>query len=232
MHSYIEAYIGVQYNAVIDLAGTGNNNVYGNIWTGPAPVTYSPGPQNTAIAVLLSGVSIPAKQTTTSTSAIHMTTATTLSPSPKQSAKSPAGAIAGGIVGGLALVALLALWGIFLWRRKRLNQSTSDSVLPTPMIICPVLVQRSATTIIPSSSPTLTYHYTEHTESSLPSSPSTAPLKPGRQFNMPQSPPVAQTSQTHLPTEELIRLLNERLQGGQHHNVDEMPPEYSSSSGI
>ncbi|KAJ7577865.1 hypothetical protein C8J56DRAFT_1031209 [Mycena floridula] len=89
LRTYIEAYLGVQYNAVIDFADNGRH-IYANAWTIPASSTilYSPGPQTSAVAVLLSGISIVSDSTSSSASATGTTTATSTPPPPSPSQQS------------------------------------------------------------------------------------------------------------------------------------------------
>lgn len=54
------------------------------------------------------------------------------------------------------------------------------------------------------------------------STPEAAAAAPGPSNEEPQ--------RVNLPTEELVRLLNERLQAGGHWDEDEMPPEYHTAS--
>ncbi|KAJ7577874.1 hypothetical protein C8J56DRAFT_1112563 [Mycena floridula] len=110
LQSYLEAYIGVQYNAVIDLS-TVDNAIYGPSWLGPPGTTFSPDIQAVAISVLLGGISLPSDGSSMSTS----------SPSPTSSSsaktKSLASPIAGGVVKGLVFFSLIGL-GLVIWWRK------------------------------------------------------------------------------------------------------------------
>ncbi|KAJ7581930.1 hypothetical protein C8J56DRAFT_1168523 [Mycena floridula] len=110
LRSYLRDYIGVQYNAVLDLATTGND-IYSESWIGASPTAaYSPFAQRAAISVLLAGISV---QNDTASAPVG-----TSSPAPAPH-KSKAGPIAGGIVGGLFLVAVIISAIFFLYRRRR-----------------------------------------------------------------------------------------------------------------
>ncbi|KAJ7577880.1 hypothetical protein C8J56DRAFT_1112569 [Mycena floridula] len=130
LRSYLGSYIGVQYNAVLDLA-TAGNNVYNGIWHGdssghPLPATYTTDGQSLAISVLLAGISI--QNDTVST--VANGDPASGSPATPESAtrhKSPAGAIAGGIIGGLLFMTLLIGGVLFLQRRK--GQPTSTHII-------------------------------------------------------------------------------------------------------
>ncbi|KAJ7586171.1 hypothetical protein C8J56DRAFT_1165741 [Mycena floridula] len=114
LRSYLRDYIGVQYNAVLDLATTGND-IYSESWIGASPTAaYSPFAQRAAISVLLAGISV---QNDTASAPVG-----TSSPAPAPAPaphKSKAGPIAGGIVGGLFLVAVIISAIFFLYRRRR-----------------------------------------------------------------------------------------------------------------
>ncbi|KAJ7573694.1 hypothetical protein C8J56DRAFT_1173436 [Mycena floridula] len=231
LRGYLKDYIGVQYNAVIDQA-TAGNNIYGASWVGPPGTTYSADAQSVSISVLLGGISLKNDTTTPDT-----TNSETDSSRPNL-----AGPIAGGVVGGLALITLVALF-CFIRRRKRLSperERKPDTILaafiPEPFVMPESSSTMSPTTISNSVSlPTSTNpRYTEKQRHRwMPSSASagqssfaatesqagdTRPTNPGTSVASPEA--------RELPTEELVRLLNERLQDGPEWDVQEAPPEY------
>ncbi|KAJ7117073.1 hypothetical protein C8R44DRAFT_592064, partial [Mycena epipterygia] len=55
---YIEAYLAVQFNAVIDLATSGDSNIYGAAWSGPPSSVFGGSNQTGAISVLLSAITL------------------------------------------------------------------------------------------------------------------------------------------------------------------------------
>ncbi|KAJ7839164.1 hypothetical protein B0H14DRAFT_3140862 [Mycena olivaceomarginata] len=52
----VHDFLGVQFNAVIDLATSAGTAIYGGAWTGPPSAIFSPSDQTSAISVLLSGM--------------------------------------------------------------------------------------------------------------------------------------------------------------------------------
>ncbi|KAJ7573690.1 hypothetical protein C8J56DRAFT_1065825 [Mycena floridula] len=213
LRGYLKDYIGVQYNAVIDQA-TAGNNIYGASWVGPPGTTYSADAQSVSISVLLGGISL--KNDT-------MTPDTTNSET-DSSRPNLAGPIAGGVVGGLALITLAALF-FFIRRRKRLSPGRER--IPEPFVM-------------PESSSTTTSTNPRYREKQrhrwMPSSASaghsgfaatesqvgdTRPMNPGTSVALPEV--------RELPTEELVRLLNERLQNRPEWDAQEAPPEYHNS---
>ncbi|KAJ7277251.1 hypothetical protein C8J57DRAFT_1504074 [Mycena rebaudengoi] len=123
LRDWMKAYIGVQFNAVIDLAANGTN-IYGYVWKGPPSSTFDGGAQTDAIRVLLSAVSFEndsqaSSPTPSSTRAIL--------PSPSSRAvsgrSSTTGPIVGGVIGGIALLSciILVFWMVRrrqLWRAQ------------------------------------------------------------------------------------------------------------------
>ncbi|KAF7362721.1 Glycoside hydrolase family 76 protein [Mycena venus] len=67
LRSYVEAYLGVQFNAVLDLATTSGSNIYAGSWNGPPSSTFSPGNQTNAIQVLISVINLHNETLATST---------------------------------------------------------------------------------------------------------------------------------------------------------------------
>ncbi|KAJ7908484.1 hypothetical protein B0H13DRAFT_1455483, partial [Mycena leptocephala] len=53
LQSYIEAYLSVQFNAIIDLARTSESSIYGGSWNGPPSSSFDPGNQTRAIQTLI-----------------------------------------------------------------------------------------------------------------------------------------------------------------------------------
>ncbi|KAJ7922272.1 hypothetical protein B0H13DRAFT_2655699 [Mycena leptocephala] len=56
LRGYVHDFIGVQFNAVVDLAAENGNSVYGGAWTGPPYDTFSQPNQTLAISALLSAI--------------------------------------------------------------------------------------------------------------------------------------------------------------------------------
>ncbi|KAJ7161850.1 hypothetical protein C8R43DRAFT_991622 [Mycena crocata] len=58
LRTYVHDYLGVQFNAVIDLATSNGNNIYAGCWTGPPSASISQLNQTSAISTLLSAISL------------------------------------------------------------------------------------------------------------------------------------------------------------------------------
>ncbi|KAJ7573684.1 hypothetical protein C8J56DRAFT_507793 [Mycena floridula] len=136
LRAYLRDYIGVQYNAVLDLA-TAGGDVYSESWLGP-PTPYSPDGQSLAISVLLAGMSLQ-NDTSTSIQGGGNSTSSDNGPDPPQPThKSSTGAIAGGVIGGLVLIALLIGALFFIRRRNRARHSTDFVVDYEPTSAAPM----------------------------------------------------------------------------------------------
>lgn len=116
----------LQFNAVVDQATSGGNNIYGGYWTGPPSANFSGINQTTALGALIG--------------AIGLESFPSLSPSPSPVSLSPTpsasgmklGAVLGGVFGGLAII-IAALSG-FLWRSRSRRRKVSSSALSAPQI--------------------------------------------------------------------------------------------------
>ncbi|KAK0487249.1 hypothetical protein IW261DRAFT_1446751 [Armillaria novae-zelandiae] len=268
MRNYVKEYIGVQYNAVLDLATSNGTNVYGASWVGPPSSVFSSDNQTTALSVLINGISLKdqeAPSSNTSDSSSSSGSDSNSGSTPNKSS-SPAGAIAGGVVGGIALLVIIGL-AVFFVRRRRQREKTRRSVLldddfspsplsppaPTPFIMGPPTSTQSNSDRSPYS-PTSSQrsekvptggrsHVGQSSmgeKATLLHAQSTVSLQEGGS-TQPQSsmaepaasvpgPSNEEPQRVNLPTEELVRLLNERLQADGHWDEDEMPPEYHTAS--
>ncbi|KAJ7827102.1 hypothetical protein B0H13DRAFT_2374018 [Mycena leptocephala] len=234
----VQAYIGVQFNAVVDLA-TEIGAIYGGAWTGPPSAIFSQSNQTTAISALLSA--IPLKEV--------IPTSTVSPPSPPSASSS---------------AALLAAW---YWSPSQsylvyyeapetghttnvvgdnvtsgfttssteisLDSSARNSIAkfdppltsqaspksptpPRPSIVKPdpssTLASRYCVNDQPAQSPVDEISPTSFTTSAATAVPSSS---------------LTASSPVELPTTELVRLLNERLRG-QKWDEEEIPPEYGT----
>ncbi|KAJ7468986.1 hypothetical protein FB451DRAFT_1255438 [Mycena latifolia] len=251
LRAYINAYISVQFNAVIDLATSGATNIYAASWTGPPSKKFLGGNQTQALGALISALSIGNDSAPSQSSATPTpSSSSSSSPSPSSTAvptrKPPLGPIIGGVVGGVALLAV----GFIIWLVRRRHFYSSVQQTPRPTSI--VLSSSVTSWIQPFTAPTHSRRAKnkigepEFEESSRkprnqPSSSREGPAQssaktamngaPSRRppvVEQRPSPPSDTPNSAALPTEELVRLLNDRLR---NHEWDEAeaPPEYPTS---
>ncbi|KAJ7469010.1 hypothetical protein FB451DRAFT_1255537 [Mycena latifolia] len=274
LRTYVHDYLGVQFNAVIDLATSSGSGIYGGAWTGPPSAVFSQSNQTTAISALMGGILLPPPDGGPATGSVPTSSA----PAPSGSSSVPVSkhgrrpapaVVAGALVGSVAVLAIgVGMWFIL---RRRARAARPISFAPTMMAAAPTpeaLVSRSSTFVSLSSQalprtsldkPALSAPETaapdepggETTAHEQPSIPA-----PSQQANdqpvydpLAQSPPDDRTSRAllsatasapvappdagspmspdHLPTTELVRLLNERLRHRQW-DEEESPPEYGA----
>ncbi|KAJ7159642.1 hypothetical protein C8R46DRAFT_1038931 [Mycena filopes] len=126
LHQYIGQYIAVQFNAVIDLATSGDSNIYDASWTGPASSNYSAANQTIALGALISSIRVDSALSSPLPSSQLPAPSASQPPTPHRTV----GAIVGGVFGGLVL-ASLAFW--VLWRsqhRRKLSVAEGSRVQP------------------------------------------------------------------------------------------------------
>ncbi|KAJ6489088.1 hypothetical protein C8R45DRAFT_1143600 [Mycena sanguinolenta] len=236
LHYDLGKYLAVQYNAVLDLATANGSNVYGYEWVGPPSSAFSAVNQTGALSILVGAISL---QNDTDPSGASGSTdgSTPGGPTPSgpsslpNRTKTPIGAIAGGVAGGVALLALAA---VFVLRRRRRAQRTAMMV---EAFACPPqgptsgsgggsgaaagkrTGQATAGGKAGMRLPWLVHAPTSASASATSASPATTTTREGPVSAMPT------TRRSVLPTEELVRMLNERLRG---HTWEEgeTPPEY------
>ncbi|KAJ7155125.1 hypothetical protein C8R46DRAFT_1196660 [Mycena filopes] len=125
----VHDYIAVQFNAVVDLASSNGNAIYGGAWTGPPSTVFSQSNQTTAISALLSGM------------ALHDADTTSLLP-PGPFPSSPPLLVAdphrgrmammvGGTIGGVVLLTLAGHDGVCLLIHLSLDQGFTSFTNPT-----------------------------------------------------------------------------------------------------
>ncbi|KZV62619.1 hypothetical protein PENSPDRAFT_242590 [Peniophora sp. CONT] len=145
MANLIQAFMMVQYNALLDLASQ-NEDLYSPIWTGPSLQTRVPWGQLSALDVLNAAINMSSASTSTSSS-IGTTTSPTATSTPSTTTSAPTpktlseGVIAGIAIGVAAVfVALVAGCVVWLMRRRRRGEpegaiaptSRDDDVAPFP----------------------------------------------------------------------------------------------------
>lgn len=265
MRNYVKEYIGVQYNAVLDLSTSNGTNVYGASWVGPPSSVFSSDNQTSALSVLINGISLKDQEPPSSNTSDSGSSSGSNPGSTPNKSSSPAGAIAGGVVGGMALLVIIGL-AVFFVRRRRRREKMRRSVLldddfstsplsppaPTPFVMAPLTSTQSSSDR-PPYSPTSSRRSEKvpaggrshgaqssmgekaallHAQStvSLQEGSSTQPESSAAEPAAVPGPSNEEPQRVNLPTEELVRLLNERLQAGGHWDEDEMPPEYHTAS--
>ncbi|KAF8189565.1 hypothetical protein K438DRAFT_1971679 [Mycena galopus ATCC 62051] len=144
--SSIEAYLSVQFNAVVDLATTPGSNIYAGSWIGPPSSAFSAGNQTSAIQALISVINLQNETTTTTPS--NATTSgqgepsPTLSTSPRKT--SNIGPVVGGSLGVLVLLIGVVAGVVLLRRRRRRVPPAIDpfNVQPGKPLAVPLLWSR------------------------------------------------------------------------------------------
>ncbi|KAJ7211434.1 hypothetical protein C8J57DRAFT_1733343 [Mycena rebaudengoi] len=135
----IKAYLGVQYNAVLDLSTKSGSNIYSRAWLGPPATTFTGAGQTDGLSALLAVIPLepdPSSTGQSSGSPSQTGDNTSPPPPPSPSKKAPVGAIAGGVVGGIALLAaaLLSLWALRRRRRNAQDMSRPARSPPSPVM--------------------------------------------------------------------------------------------------
>ncbi|KAJ7238629.1 hypothetical protein C8J57DRAFT_1373493, partial [Mycena rebaudengoi] len=144
----IKAYLGVQYNAVLDLSTKSGSNIYSRAWLGPPATTFTGVGQTDGLSALLAVIPLePGPSSTGQSSGSPSQTGDNKSPPPPPSPpkKVPVGAIAGGVVGGVALLAAVFL-SLRALRRRRRNTEIVMSGLITEPFLAPGSSQYTLTT--------------------------------------------------------------------------------------
>ncbi|KAJ6492165.1 hypothetical protein C8R45DRAFT_1137275 [Mycena sanguinolenta] len=127
LQSYIQSYLSVQFNAVVELATAGGSNIYSGSWNGPPSSNFSAWNQTNAIQVLIGAINLgngmsngfasntSSSASSPSSSAPSSSSPPSTSPPPHKAAK--IGPIIGGILGGV-VVFLGTVVGVVLRRRR------------------------------------------------------------------------------------------------------------------
>ncbi|KAK7438648.1 hypothetical protein VKT23_017981 [Stygiomarasmius scandens] len=252
MHKFIKQYLGVQYNAVTELATGNNTNIYGNSWLGPPSSQFNPSSQVAALGALIAAVPLTNDMfsnepgTSSSVSPIETGVLSSNSKSSKISGK-----IIGGIVGGISFVLIIGVLLVLL--RKKYYQFQSST--PFPLSLKNGNQKQSAG--IKRSHAVHTQPSTRQTDEDenlsqalwssreevqdprpqqrhqLSSSPLRSELRAltrSREASLDLPPRNIMNLRNDMTTAELVTILNERLQYGQWR--EEMPPEYPELARI
>ncbi|KAJ7249634.1 hypothetical protein C8J57DRAFT_1723828, partial [Mycena rebaudengoi] len=137
----IKAYLGVQYNAVLDLSSKNGSNIYSRTWPGPSATIFTGLGQTDGLAALLAAIPLEPDPSPGQSSGSPSPTGDNTSPPPPPpppTKKVPVGAIAGGVIGGIAVLAavLLSLWAL----RRRQPRNTQDMSIPERSPLSPALI--------------------------------------------------------------------------------------------
>ncbi|KAK0229435.1 hypothetical protein EDD85DRAFT_1026459 [Armillaria nabsnona] len=246
LREYIKEYIGVQYNAVIEHATSSGSNIYAIPWIGPPRTSFFSYTQTVGLTALLSAIQLLDDEPSSKSSDSPTSTRTpTNDPttSPLSSKKNPTGVVVGGVVGGLVTLAV-TISCVFLCRRRHQGNHAplvvdehSPRIL-TPFMAtsvqteiaaehhinqvkndrCPVDVSRRQSSASPRGAETDPTSMDVQIEA-------TTPL--GAVVCYENRNPLHAERGDDIPTEELMRLLNQRLLQGRWNDLDdELPPEY------
>jgi len=254
LQNYIRAFVAVQYNALVDLAGS--NDIYSGNWLGPPPSSYKYGDGIAAADVLIAGLAIG-----------NVTTPTPVSPNPTGTPpkhKSNVGAIVGGIVGGIVILILLALLILMMRRRRRYSSikapvftdidDDSDAVHEVAPIPNPVTFETEPFQLPERPSRPTEKQNTDSLRSTVsPVPPSTNPptsvassSAPARSTTSGDDDQATLQNQASQPVQEsqegrtvtigsLLMQLNDLMQRGNHNRADdenESPPAYTRSNPV
>lgn len=241
LREYIKGYIGVQYNAVIEKATSSGSNIYGLPWTGPPATSFSSLNQTVAMTALLSAIQLVANEPS-SKSSDNPTSSRT--PIVNMVKKNVTGAIIGGVVGGVAILAVIIAC-VLLCCRRHCKGNHAPLVVDehSPRILTPFMATSALVEIsqqhrmIQTKNARCAVEASRRQSSASPGEvdadatrmnaqiESTAPLVDAT--NPPNLLPTERREDS-LQTNELMRLLHERLLRGRLNDQDdEMPPEYS-----
>ncbi|KAJ7902789.1 hypothetical protein B0H14DRAFT_2667695 [Mycena olivaceomarginata] len=240
----VHDFIGVQFNAVVDLTTESGTAIYGGAWTGPPSVIFSQSNQTTAISALLSAMILDDVDPTSSISDPPPPPAS--SSTVPHSAKTPVSVVAGSVVGSVVLVVVgVALWFV-LRRRKRIAGPESSlamsSVAPRPVTAVTVITASQTSPTSPthprnsivkfdsSFEQPAQRHCVNEQAAQSPVDTVNAAISPTSPVTLTflQSSSVTVLSPVEqLPTTELVRVLNERLRGRQW-DEEEVPPQYGT----
>ncbi|KAK0237329.1 hypothetical protein EDD85DRAFT_791000 [Armillaria nabsnona] len=219
LREYIKEYIGVQYNAVIKKATSGGSNIYGLPWTGPPGTLFSSFNQTIAVTALLSAIQLednkPLSKSSDSPTSTH-TPIAKMTTSPLPPNKNAMGAIIGGVMGGLAVV-VVTIVCFLLCHRQYLQRNHSPLVVDesTPQTLTPFMA-----TLVPVEI-SQEHHINRAKNARYPVDASRGQPSmsvgavetdtTGMDVQIESRTPLRAARREDMPTEELLRLLNQRL---------------------
>ncbi|KAJ6495444.1 hypothetical protein C8R45DRAFT_1095076 [Mycena sanguinolenta] len=223
----IGQYIAVQFNAVVDLTTANGTNIYGNSWVGPPSSAFSPVNQSNALSALLGAINLRNTSDVSGLPSPEPSSTPTDSPSPHRSNNTII--IIGSVLAVVALMAgAIGIWAI----RRRRSRSASMRTSPVSFGMWDTIRQISGKhprntmdqpppAVVSKGAPPMQTRPAAPMVPALPmqNRPAAPMVRVGTQNSARLPPP------TNLPTEELVRILNERLQN-RNWNEEEAPPEY------
>ncbi|VDB84793.1 unnamed protein product [Peniophora sp. CBMAI 1063] len=227
--TYIDAYLTVQFNAVINNALASGTSFYTTSWSGPPVSSFSAGGNLAAVDVMNSAFSITKpSNTSTSTGGSGEVPTPSESANPNSKRSLNAGAIAGGVIGGLVAAAVILFATLLSWRRRRaraieegmvVDDSVAPAARPDSTTAEPFMLQTPFTPPPVKGEPTYSSHQHD------PSSPATqleATTAPGSSRTTEQETTSEPVDPGELPN--LVRRLYTMLHGPQ----EEPPPRYEN----
>ncbi|KAK7024504.1 hypothetical protein VNI00_016256 [Paramarasmius palmivorus] len=243
LRDLIQEFVGVQYNAVLDLATTSGTNQYVANWTGPPSDEFDAFGQTSAGVALVAGISLGENLVVSGSGSLGLPTPTATSGASNNESSSEisGGAIAGAVLG--AVIAVTALVGLvfYLYRRRRRHrrrismssvldegdQGTDTNPTVTPFrgagmeksMPSPFMLLRPTPNRVREKSQTTTSQNSGTSTSNIDtSSASSPPNDRGRVVE-------------GMTTAELVQILNSRLQPGQWTEDEALPRYPESQSG-
>ncbi|KAK7466238.1 hypothetical protein VKT23_004966 [Stygiomarasmius scandens] len=242
LQGLISKYLAVQYNAVLFNAAINGTNSYGDGWTKPQLKSSSSG-QISALSILVNAMALDQEKSPPSPSNTSET-----SPSQSSSAdnvkKTNVGAIVGGVIGSLGLIALTLLFLLCFrsWRRHHSRSLRHPSAIFIPPPTFSNSTQHTDQNDLESSNDTSSPVTTSQNPSSyfsvsekrsrrtgLPNLPNgETPRTPEPQANVDQHNAPSEMEARRVPTDELVRILAQRLQQAETQHGDS-PPAYNAN---
>ncbi|KAK7440630.1 hypothetical protein VKT23_016978 [Stygiomarasmius scandens] len=120
LRNYIKQYLGVQYNAVVELATENGTNIYGRSWLGPPPSEFSASGQIAALSALIAAIPVINDTLPNEAGTSSATSSTATGAAPTSSSKSSTNypKIVGGVVGGISFILITGIILFFFVRKK------------------------------------------------------------------------------------------------------------------
>ncbi|THV06344.1 hypothetical protein K435DRAFT_834281 [Dendrothele bispora CBS 962.96] len=244
LRQFAKGYLSIQYNAVLENAAINGSSSYGDSWTKPQTTHTDPG-QISALTILVNAMVLNRTDDTANTEPPPSTSTSVSDPKPP-SKKNNTGIIVGSVTGSLGFI--LGVVATFIYFRKRHRKDQKRS-LQTPTIPTSQYSyyddssradtdtsyqrDRSSTNFGPGYHATETHWNLRRNEKrSLQDSNSSSSAQQAPSSNLssvPDQHPVPQSGiqgTRAVSTEQLVRMLAERMQGEVQDG--DLPPAYHS----